>query len=37
MFWYSIIQALVVIGISVGQVYVVKLLFEKGSTKRYRV
>ncbi|EPQ26664.1 uncharacterized protein PFL1_05644 [Pseudozyma flocculosa PF-1] len=36
-FWYSIIESLVMIGISVGQVYIVRALFEKGSTKRYRV
>ncbi|PWN50710.1 hypothetical protein IE53DRAFT_82068 [Violaceomyces palustris] len=36
-FWYSVIESLVMIGISVGQVYVVRMLFEKGSTKRYRV
>ncbi|KAN0062747.1 hypothetical protein ACQY0O_004942 [Thecaphora frezii] len=36
-FWYSIIESIVMIGISVGQVYIVRNLFEKGSTKRYRV
>ncbi|KAK0543531.1 hypothetical protein OC846_003167 [Tilletia horrida] len=36
-FWYSVIESLVIIGISVAQVYVVRHLFEKGSTKRYRV
>ncbi|KAK0529159.1 hypothetical protein OC834_002452 [Tilletia horrida] len=36
-FWYSVIESLVIIAISVAQVYVVRHLFEKGSTKRYRV
>ncbi|CAD6972815.1 unnamed protein product [Tilletia controversa] len=36
-FWYSVIESLVIIGISVAQVFVVRHLFEKGSTKRYRV
>ena len=35
--WYSVVQSIVMVGISVGQVYVVRALFEKGSTKRYRV
>ena len=35
--WYSITESLVMVGISVGQVYFVRALFEKGSTKRYRV
>lgn len=35
--WYSIIDMLVMIGVAVAQVYVVRYLFDKGSTKRYRV
>lgn len=37
LFWYSVIDAGVMIAVAVGQVYVVRYLFEKGSTKRYRV
>lgn len=37
LFWYSIIESLVVVGISVGQVWLVRSMFEKGSTRRYRV
>lgn len=36
-FYYSIIESAVMIAIAAGQVYVVRWLFEKGSTKRYRV
>ncbi|KAE8222531.1 hypothetical protein CF319_g4285 [Tilletia indica] len=36
-FWYSVIESLVIIAISGAQVFVVRHLFEKGSTKRYRV
>ncbi|PWN87801.1 hypothetical protein FA10DRAFT_244746 [Acaromyces ingoldii] len=36
-FWYSIIESLVMVAVAVGQVYIVRFLFEKGSTKRYRV
>ncbi|PWN97979.1 hypothetical protein FA09DRAFT_330137 [Tilletiopsis washingtonensis] len=35
--WYSIIESLVVIGLSLGQVHLVRRMFEKGSTRRYRV
>ncbi|PWN35062.1 uncharacterized protein FA14DRAFT_133029 [Meira miltonrushii] len=35
--WYSIIDMLVMIGVAVAQVYIVRYLFDKGSTKRYRV
>lgn len=36
-FWYSVTQSVTMIGISLAQVYIVRALFEKGSTKRYRV
>lgn len=37
LFWYSLTDALIMIGVAVGQVFIVRYLFEKGSTKRYRV
>lgn len=36
-FWYSVIESATMVGISVAQVWIVRALFEKGSTKRYRV
>lgn len=36
-FWYSVIESATMIGISAAQVYIVRALFERGSTKRYRV
>jgi hypothetical protein len=36
-FYYSIIESSVMIAVAAGQVYIVRWLFEKGSTKRYRV
>ncbi|TKY88704.1 hypothetical protein EX895_002335 [Sporisorium graminicola] len=36
-FWYSVVESVTMVGISVAQVYIVRALFEKGSTKRYRV
>lgn len=35
--YYSFIESAVMVAIAAGQVYVVRWLFEKGSTKRYRV
>lgn len=37
LFWYGVFQTLITISIAVGQVYFVRWLFDKGSTKRYRV
>lgn len=34
---YSILDALLVVGISVGQVFIVEALFERGSSSRFRV
>ncbi|KDN40339.1 hypothetical protein K437DRAFT_270002 [Tilletiaria anomala UBC 951] len=36
-FWYSIVESLVIISMSVAQVLVVRFLFNTSSTKRYRV
>ncbi|SPO30901.1 related to ERP2 - p24 protein involved in membrane trafficking [Ustilago trichophora] len=36
-FWYSLVESVTMVGISLAQVYIVRALFEKGSTKRYRV
>ncbi|CDU22288.1 related to ERP2-p24 protein involved in membrane trafficking [Sporisorium scitamineum] len=36
-FWYSVVESATMVGISVAQVWIVRALFEKGSTKRYRV
>ncbi|SJX64840.1 related to ERP2-p24 protein involved in membrane trafficking [Sporisorium reilianum f. sp. reilianum] len=36
-FWYSVVESATMVGISAAQVYIVRALFEKGSTKRYRV
>ena len=36
-FWYSVVESVTMVGISVAQVWIVRALFEKGSTKRYRV
>lgn len=36
-FWYSVVESATMVGISVGQVWIVRALFERGSTKRYRV
>ncbi|GAK66266.1 endosomal cargo receptor [Moesziomyces antarcticus] len=36
-FWYSVVESATMVGISAAQVYIVRTLFEKGSTKRYRV
>lgn len=36
-FWYSVIESATMIAISAAQVYIVRALFERGSTKRYRV
>lgn len=35
--WYSVVESITMVGISVAQVWIVRALFEKGSTKRYRV
>ncbi|SPC67755.1 related to ERP2 - p24 protein involved in membrane trafficking [Ustilago sp. UG-2017b] len=36
-FWYSVVESGMMVGISVAQVWIVRALFEKGGTKRYRV
>ena len=36
-FWYSVVESVTMVGISVAQVWIVRALFERGSTKRYRV
>ncbi|KIS67281.1 uncharacterized protein UMAG_04383 [Mycosarcoma maydis] len=36
-FWYSVVESITMVGISIAQVYIVRSLFETGSTKRYRV
>ncbi|UZJ53206.1 hypothetical protein CBS101457_002526 [Exobasidium rhododendri] len=36
-FYYSIIESSVMVAVAAGQVFMVRWLFEKGSTKRYRV
>ncbi|SNX83970.1 related to ERP2 - p24 protein involved in membrane trafficking [Melanopsichium pennsylvanicum] len=36
-FWYSVVESVTMLGVSAAQVYIVRALFEKGSTKRYRV
>ncbi|EST09345.1 hypothetical protein PSEUBRA_000937 [Kalmanozyma brasiliensis GHG001] len=36
-FWYSVVESATMVGISVAQVWIVRALFERGSTKRYRV
>ncbi|PWZ00036.1 hypothetical protein BCV70DRAFT_200208 [Testicularia cyperi] len=36
-FWYSVIESTTMVAISLAQVWIVRNLFERGSTKRYRV
>lgn len=37
LFWYSVVESATMVAISAAQVWIVRALFERGNTKRYRV